>query len=557
MQKEDPTDEKAWQFLTDRFLEGKAKNLLNAICLRLMTDGFDLVFSLWPLLTGKEISIDQASGEVRIKDYRDEVEEERKTGNDVKKIRKKKKNMTSETGKEEYDGKQRLLPMLETLKNELEDLLRNVFSKYIDISAATNRARSEPILAGLIVEACLNSKTTPELVEKKLKKHLYHHYEVHYNFLHEYIKSDDRRKQQFPPSVLENIHRLKLRKIQVSEGVIKLELDMDKIYEQIDNDVKGIMELIDIAKNRLYSPTGSLRLLCFIDPLSIDVQIGDFFYEGKGLYEEEQFIAEYQKIQYELAKVENIKRAEIEDFDLKRKAAKELNRMKLEAMIGKENFAKKEAESLRRIKEVEIDNMFTEAKYEAMKKLKDGNIKEYGILSLIKAHHEGGAEAVENLLENSPNLVMAINPDLYTKQAMSMIKKKLVGIMAENPDKIDKVSLAMLLKEDFKDIVAKDIYKEFNDIFVEMLNKTRLGIPYTPMRPTWNGDPRRDSRSGMRSRSQENAMETVSGEVSEITDQSISGYHEEEEAEEGMIIKSEQREPPEESSEESIDIEDQ
>jgi len=216
--------------------------------------------------------------------------------------------------------------------------------------------------------------------------------------------------------------------------------------------------------------------------------------------------------------------------------------MKKQILQAREEFAILESESLRRITEVEIDKAFSEAKRLAVEKLKEGKIKDYGVLSMIKAHYEGGVEAVEKVLKESPNLVMAIDPQLHHHQAIHHIKDHLLKILGANPSQMDRVTVAMLLSKEFKDIVAKDIYEDFNKVFIEMLNKTRLGIPYVPLRPVSGGDFRGEGQGGMARSNQDNQETLRSEPPKEITDQSIPEYHEddEEQAEEGTIIKEDQ-----------------
>lgn len=459
---EDPTEEKCWKFVIDRFLEGKARNVLQAICIRMMQDGFDIVFSLWPLLTGTEITMDE-SGEIHVSEKREEViqvTESKEKQNDDTITRKEIKDI-KETRHEKNETtklketKKTLLPLLEVLKREMEALLKNVFTKYLDISAPTNRFRSEPILAGMIVEYCLNTKMNTDKFKTMLTDHLKKHYKIHYDFLEEYLKGH-------PPEVLHKILKLK-----------------SNVNEMIQEDVEGIIQLIHKTRERLLSSSISSRLLCFIDPHSVDVQIGNFIYEGKGLEQEEQFLAHHQERQLKLSELESEKRREVEEENIKRKANKEILEGKLMALKTREAFAKAEVQFDKNIKEAEIFKAFSEAKFRAIEALKEGDIKRYALLSMLKAHHDSGIEGVEEILEKNPHLVMAIDPHLHHHQEIHEIKHRLMGIIEQDPKLLENpVTAAMLLSEDFKDIVAKQIYEKINETFADILKIRHGHFPF-------------------------------------------------------------------------------
>ncbi len=464
LEKEESEDS-AWEFLIDRLLEGKGKKegggpnqiLLPALCLRLSDDAFDAVFSLWPLLTGREISIDQNSGEVRVSEVQKEKVEVEKDWDSKDSIRKIKRKRSRETESVLKRGSGKvLLPMLETVKDDMEDLLKNIFAKHVDVSAATIRTRSEPFLAEMIVEYCLNVKADPEKFRKKLENHLTEHYRIHYDFLMGYLQVE-------PPEIIKKIHKLHLR-----DG----KPDWDQIQKQIQADVEGILKHIETTRDRLYSPSGSSRLLCFIDPLSVEVRIGDFIFEGNGLEAEEEFIRRHEKRQYELAELKSSKRFEI---------------MQLQ---GKKHFIQIKAEVEQYINERQLEVVFSEVKKEAIEKLKQGNMESYFMLSLIKAHHEGGLSEVERVLNESTSIVRAIKPEWYKLQTATDAKKALIGIFKENPKHVDKLMLAVMLDktpEQMKGILATDVYKEVNELFAKVIQNMRYVMPM-PM----SGMPRRD-----------------------------------------------------------------
>ncbi|MGE0083782.1 MAG: hypothetical protein AB7S75_05115 [Desulfococcaceae bacterium] len=451
------SEERAWDFLIDRLLEGKGKKdgpnqiILQALCLRLNDDAFNAVFSLWPLLTGREISIDQSSGEVRVSEVQKEkveVEKDWDSKDRVRKIKREKIRKT-ESVLERGSGKV-LLPMLETVKDDMEDLLKNVFAKYVDVSAATIRTRSEPFLSEMIVEYCLNVKADPAKFREKLEKHLTEHYRIHYDFLIGYLQVE-------PPEIIKKIHKLHLK-----DG----KADWDKIQEQIQADVEGILNHIETTRDRLYSPSGSSRLLCFIDPISVEVRIGDFIFEGNGLEAEEEFISRHEKRQYELAEIKSSKKFEILQLQ------------------GKKHFMQIKAEVEQYINERQLEVVFSEVKKEAIEKLKQGNMESYFMLSLIKAHQEGGLGEVEKVLNESTNIVRAIKPEWHKLQMATAAKQALIGILKDNPKHVDKIMLAVMLDktpDQMKGIVATDIYKEVNELFAKVLQNMRYVMPMSTM----------------------------------------------------------------------------
>jgi len=88
---------------------------------------------------------------------------------------------------------------------------------------------------------------------------------------------------------------------------------------------------------------------------------------------------------------------------------------------------------------------------------------------------------VEEILEKSPNLLRAISPDQYKMMMITKMKQRLVGILESHPDQIDRVTVAMLLSQDFKDIVASDLHKDLNKIFTDIIKNIRYVMPHMPM----------------------------------------------------------------------------
>jgi len=503
LKSEDPTGETAWRFLTDRLLEGKGKNILQAISLRLLGDGMDLLFCVWPLITGNEISIDvsredeihrfqeslpetlvvcSASDEIRSAPEDDDPDNndnaDEKNGDNEKSTDETppaektspKKEFEDRTVREKPSPaipvKKNQLPLLDYLKRELEDLLKNVFSKYLDISAATVSFRSEPILAGMIIQHCLNIKSDTNTFKDKLTKQLQHHYKIHIEFLEEYLADKEGVK-----SIFQKIHKLKA-----------------DIENQITDDADGIMELIQNARDRLYSPGENSRLLCLIDPYSVDVQIGNFTYDGDSLTDEEKFITNNLKLQNELAEMkkkqdyEAQKGAEIGKIEGKKREGKYLGELKgldkkkekaiKEAEIN-EAISKKESEVETRINEAKIEKVISEIKLSAIDSLKSGNIKDYAIYTLTVALQEKGIDEVQRLFKESPDLFMAISPELHQKKHAHDLKKQLLKIIEKDSSKLDPLTVAMLFGEDLKNIVDANIYKDFTQMLSNALQGAR------------------------------------------------------------------------------------
>jgi hypothetical protein len=160
--------------------------------------------------------------------------------------------------------------------------------------------------------------------------------------------------------------------------------------------------------------------------------------------------------------------------NIQRMGNKQIKEMEKAVLRVMEEYETARAQSIRRIREIQLQTEFSEVKFQAIEKLKQGNFKEYAVLSLIKAHHEGGVEEVEKILSGSPNIVMAIDPHLHDHQEIHEMKEKIIEMFGTYPEKIDPISMAMLLSKDFKNIVAADIYKDFIDTLSKLFPKIGL-----------------------------------------------------------------------------------
>ncbi|QTA92675.1 hypothetical protein [Desulfonema magnum] len=432
-------EEMAWRFLISKFMGGYQKHALQAICHRLTKEGLELVFSLWPLVTGNEIKINPTSGEVSAPPN------------------------LSKT----------LLPFTDNLRRELQDLLKNVFTQCLYISAPTIRARSEPRMAEMVIRYCLNIKSNEENFRERLKDHLEKHYQIHYSFMEEY-----RRKEQKNPG--------QNKKFEFTDAHIK----------QIQNDVSDIVALIEGCRKRLFSPGENNRLLCFIDPDSVDVQIGKFEYEGKVLDNEEAFRKRKKEREKELGEFQH--QALMEKESLLAQKEKEITKAtlekerqtekaKIERLTKAENWREKkeslkiEQEEIEMQKEMykkERELAISEVRKEEIIAFKEGDMQRYLVLALLEAHLEGGLEKVWNILESSSTVLMIINPDLYQMKSLHELKRDIFKRLEKDLSKVDPITLSILLSDDHKKLVETDIYKEMMKVLSETLKNIPRHAPF-------------------------------------------------------------------------------
>lgn len=371
--REDRTEKSAWRFLTDRFMEGKDKELLQAICSRLTPECFDVFFSLFPLFTGVELT-------------------------------------KTETGEMEQPKTRKKVPLLDYLKRELDDLLKQVFSNHIDFSAATNRKSSEARLAGMIVGHCVNVESDLEAFRERLRKHLIVHYKILYTFW-----ADFRGK---PGNWFDR------------DGELSPE-----ILRQINDDAVGILELTEHAQKRLRSMSKSNRLLCFIDPESVVVQTNKFVFEGKGLDLERDYVK------------------------LKKKDEADRKTKSLTYQIFQRKLEMEMAEANRELRDL---------KKNAINSLKDGDVKQYASVALLNALSVGGMKEIERIFRESPEILWALDPDKYRAKKSFDFREELLKHL-ENSGGVDSEKMRMLLREDYENPVDIEMYREFmktiTDIF--------------------------------------------------------------------------------------------
>jgi hypothetical protein len=350
-----------------------------------------------------------------------------------------------------------ILPIIDLLKRELEDLLKRIITRYINVSEATKQFRQEPTFASLIIEHCLNTRSSRDGFIREMKSFLKRHYQIHFHFFREYYADRGSALESFiddyhaiPPGVIRNIHRL--------------DLEVDKL---IESDVKGIVSEIEKSRLRLYSPGENNRLLCFIDPDSVNVQIGDFEYKGIPFEREEMFIDNRET---SLTKVSEYYHNTIVN--------KMLKKIDMNAKIVEEAALIHMAESDARIFQAQLETVKEDVRVKAMESLKNGELKDYAIAALVDAHEKNGVSEVAHILKDSPKALLAIDSELFNTHETARFKEMLLEITKENPSKIDPITMAMLFNNDFNDMVGSFIHKELNTILSDYFRKPRRIMDY-------------------------------------------------------------------------------
>ena len=461
----DPSEERAWKYFTTQLIEGRDKFLLQAICRGLTRQGFDVVFSIWPLLTGNEITISEDG--------------------DVKQ-------------KEVAGVKENRLPLLVYLKRELEDLLHNVFSRFLDVSAATRRIRSEPRLASLVVEGCINLKLDRAVFRERLKEHLTEHYRTHFKFIREYlgvnrgVSEDD----ILGKSVID-IHKLRMIKldnesereinprhaklIQLYPGgnePIPEQGALSVIIEEIvDHDTEGIYNLVEGARTRLVSSGENNYLLRFLDPESIDIHLGHFQYEGDMIDREEGFISEDEERQNKLGVTYFEKEAQLADRRIELDKGKFGIEKDINVLKKKKDKRIQEAIINTEVNRYRLKESLSEIDLKIAEGLKNGDFKEYAVLTLINAHRSEGIDGVERILSKSPHLLAVICPEVYHETKVHELKHETLDVIRQRLGELDPMTIAALFTKDYKDIVTSRVYKDVSKNLSEAL-KNIWKAPY-------------------------------------------------------------------------------
>ena len=418
IQKVEGAEEQAWGYMISRFIHGAHHAILETICHRLMSDGFEVLFGLFPLLMGKELKIDE---EGRVEETPIAATEHQ-------------------------------IPLIEYLKRELSDLLKNVFTRHLDISGATQRRQSEARLAQMIVHHCLDVRGDEGEFRERIHSHLKDHYDAHHHFLKEHIGESE---------LFKYIH--------------KIGSDVDEMIRQ---DAGEIVRLTAVSRNRLFSRANYNRLLCFIDPGSVEVQIGEFGYEGDAIESEMAYIAAKETKQRELSKKQYDYDAEVREREMEKTTAIQKGRHEKEQeaarLLKEKEMRQEELDKEKEIRIAEFDQekaltqeekakeegvtamkeeiygfqlrqISSETRYLAAEALRKQEMGTYAILSLLDAHQNaGGIEGVEKLLENSPNLLFAIAPDALETRHVHKLKEEVVDKLDTVLQNADPITLSTL-----------------------------------------------------------------------------------------------------------------
>ena len=112
--------------------------------------------------------------------------------------------------------------------------------------------------------------------------------------------------------------------------------------------------------------------------------------------------------------------------------------------------------------------------------LKNLDIKNYAILSMLKAHQNAGAiEGVEDLLEDSPNLLFAIAPEAVETRHVHKLKEEVVDKLDTILQKVDPITLSTLFSKGYSELIRSDIY---NTIMKELADTLKnFGFRHRPM----------------------------------------------------------------------------
>lgn len=421
---EDPSED-VWLYLIQQLAEGKNAGVMSTLCRQMTEDGFEMVFSLWPLITGTELNFE--------------------------KIKK---------GEWERPKSLTILPLIKNLKEILEDLLHDVFTKHLKISAATKDARSEPKLCELIVDECLKmpfDKTQyareKERFKKRLKGRLRRHYTLHYHFLQEFYQST-----KGTADILWEIDRLDMT---------------DEQFEQrLDLDTNGIINLIEKARKRLFDRTISYRLLSFIDPKSVEVLVGDFQYDG--VEEEETFLKAQRNLQKDLA--EKARQKDKAMADAERKKQREIQELKIKIETNKIKEIKEiehKIEVAKKKKELLLEEKYNQA-------LETGELEQYVNLALYYAYNskegkEVTVQDIEKILNESDSLFAILDKETYKTREYQRFKQELLYLIKGRKGDISefemKFLMASLFDKELKDVLGAEIYEKLSRILLEELKK--------------------------------------------------------------------------------------
>jgi len=380
-------EQSAWKYINNRIVENQEPELLTAIVERFSNTCFDMMINLQSLLTGQELLLKEGDASISSSD----------------------KNTIAEHH----------MTLMDILEHHLQELLHDVFTKSIDISAMTKDKRSEPLLAEIIVEGCLKLSQDGEL-EARLVTHLEEHYKAHYDFLKNIVYSGDEYLDSNLPEVQE---------------IYQFTYVDNYLAEKVQKSVDDIIGLIKRTRSRLFSREQSNRLLCFIDPDSVEIMIGDFAYGGEEFNVQAKILSETRKGEQHLT-------------ELKERTAEIKQETEYQMELKRQEIAQHNAQIELKIKTAVLDSNYTEAMNLSM--FSDGE----------------AAKNMQVLMKKSPDLLSLLtlgNPDTYKIVETQKTKRQILTMLEKNKDLLDKLdptALAILLDQNPTQSLDIETYRQ-------------------------------------------------------------------------------------------------
>ncbi|RMH68740.1 MAG: hypothetical protein D6675_15155 [Gemmatimonadetes bacterium] len=401
-----PSEDDAWHFLIQRCMEGYAPRfILPTLVQQQSNAAFDVVFSLFPLLTGKELTLDPKEA----------------SNLDIEEL---------------FEDK--TLHLIESAQKILEELVLEVLTKHIEISAATAKARSEAQLVEMVLEACLKveyhhrkREEDFQLLRQNLLDHLQRHYTMHHQFLKEiYQHLGDK-------DILSDIN--------------KLNMTDDEFKEFINNEVDAIITLIHRAQGRVFDRGISNRLLLFIEPKSVEVITGHFEYHG--LEKEQKYLN--TKIEHELDIVQT--QLETELREIKARLAAKASIAEVTYSIG--------------VMAAKTEQLVAEIALQLREAQRDGDITQYIKLFALYEIQKNGFTELERILQTTPEILLGVNDPAYTTLYTLKLKFELINLLKTNPD-IDALTIAAILEANYSTLINTEVYRDHNQLLADTLKNT-------------------------------------------------------------------------------------
>jgi hypothetical protein len=323
---------------------------------------------------------------------------------------------------------------------------------------------------------CLNLQISVEQIKKDLYVHLCKHRLIYENF-----------NRDLSCSGVECDHIEKLD---------------DSHKQQVITDVNDIVALIEKTRERLLSREMSNRLLCFLDPKSVEVLTGDFEYIGKEIEKEESFIKDRLERTREQEELKNKNEHELKQERQNHHLEENKRREQLEAREQEHKYKikiteiekqeqKEHAEAQKDIAEYRREELFANLDSKVPEALQRGNLQAYAKLAIAKAHQESGIDGVENLLSKSPNIFSIIDKEAYSvrekhkhKEDNQKLKQQILDIIKEDPEKFDSLSMSVMMSvlfdQDIKNALDAEHQRLSTEAVLEAVKHNNLTTPFIP-----------------------------------------------------------------------------